>query len=218
MDLLYTAHVPAGDGPFPTILAIHGWGASAHDLLGLAPLLHGGRALVLCPQGSVTVPIGGGIEGYGWYPLVPGAPPEPAAFAQAAGQLRELLDRAMERYPIDPTRVVPLGFSQGGVMALDLALREPERFAGLAVLSTWFPEPLAAGLPKRPEHEGLPVLMMHGTEDPLIEVERARASRERLRPYGVSLMYRELAMGHEIRPEGLRVLVQWLEERAFKGR
>ena len=37
MDLLYTAHVPPGDGPFPTILALHGWGASGHDLLGLAP-------------------------------------------------------------------------------------------------------------------------------------------------------------------------------------
>ena len=38
MELLYTAHVPSGEGPFPTILALHGWGASAHDLLGLAPL------------------------------------------------------------------------------------------------------------------------------------------------------------------------------------
>jgi predicted esterase len=42
MELLYTAHVPAGDGPFPTIFLLHGWGASAHDLIGLAPILHGG--------------------------------------------------------------------------------------------------------------------------------------------------------------------------------
>ena len=57
MSLLYTAHVPAGDGPFPSIIALHGWGASAHDLLGLAPVLHGGRALVLCPEGPVAVPL-----------------------------------------------------------------------------------------------------------------------------------------------------------------
>ena len=55
MELLYTAHVPAGDGPLPTILLLHGWGASAHDLIGLAPILHGGRALVLCPQGPVAL-------------------------------------------------------------------------------------------------------------------------------------------------------------------
>ena len=47
MKLMHTAHIPAGDGPFPTIIALHGWGASAHDLLGLAPLLHGGRVFVM---------------------------------------------------------------------------------------------------------------------------------------------------------------------------
>ena len=75
MDLLYTAHVPAGDGPFPTVLALHGWGASAHDLLGLAPLLHGGEALVLCPQGPVSFEIQQGYRGYGWFPLASGNPP-----------------------------------------------------------------------------------------------------------------------------------------------
>ena len=72
MDLLYTAHVPAGDGPHPTLLLLHGWGASAHDLIGLAPVLHGGRTLVLCPQGPLAFQAGPGMLGYGWFPLVPG--------------------------------------------------------------------------------------------------------------------------------------------------
>src|SRR5262249_34408358 len=117
MDLLYAAHVPAGDGPFPTVIALHGWGANAHDLLGLSPLLHGGRALVLCPQGKVTVPIGGGQYGYGWFQLIPGAPPDVAAFQRAADALKAFVDGAQARYPIDPQRIVPLGFSQGGTMA-----------------------------------------------------------------------------------------------------
>ena len=37
MDLMHTAHVPAGEGPFPTIIMLHGWGSNAHDLLGIAP-------------------------------------------------------------------------------------------------------------------------------------------------------------------------------------
>ena len=63
MKLLHTAHVPAGDGPFPTIIALHGWGASAHDLFGLAPILDAGRSLVLCPQGPVPVQTGPGAVG-----------------------------------------------------------------------------------------------------------------------------------------------------------
>src|SRR5215210_1579686 len=63
--LTYAAHVPEGDGPFPSVILLHGWGANAHDLLGFAPFLHGGNALVLCPQGPFSLPIGYGMRGYG---------------------------------------------------------------------------------------------------------------------------------------------------------
>jgi phospholipase/carboxylesterase len=100
-------------------------------------------------------------------------------------------------------------------MAFELGLRQPGRFRGIAALSTWLPEPLAADLPKLPEHESLPVLVFHGTEDRMIEVERARESRERLREFGVRLLYREFPMAHEIRPEALRMLERWLGEKVF---
>jgi phospholipase/carboxylesterase len=102
------------------------------------------------------------------------------------------------------------------MMAYELALREPTRFAGLAALSSWFPPPLVELLPKVPEHEGFPVLVLHGTRDDRIDVEMARQSRESLRPYGVAMTYREFDMGHEIRPDALRVFLQWLDEKALK--
>lgn len=217
MDLLYTAHVPAGDGPFPTIIALHGWGASAHDLLGLAPAFFGGQALVLCPQGPVAVPFGGGQYGYGWFPLEPSLKLDPEEFRRGAGLLRSFLDQAERVFPIDPRRTIVLGFSQGGVMAYDLALRDPARFAGLVALSSWLPPALAETLEPKPEHQGLPALVLHGTQDTLLAVERGRESRELLRPFGVALTYREFEMAHEIRPEALRVVQRWLEEKA-KGR
>jgi phospholipase/carboxylesterase len=217
MSLLHTAHVPAGDGPFPAIIALHGWGASAHDLLGLAPVLHGGQAVVLCPEGPVAVPFGGGQYGHGWFPLRAGQPPDIVAFRHASDLLRDFVRQVVVRYPIDPERIVLAGFSQGGVMAYDLALREPGRFAGLVALSTWLPPELTADVPKVPEHEGFPVLVVHGTRDDRIDVERARESREALRTYGVTQTYREFDMGHEIRQDALKVVLQWLEDKAFKG-
>jgi phospholipase/carboxylesterase len=217
--LLYAAHVPEGDGPFPTVLLLHGWGANAHDLLGFAPYLHGGKALVLCPQGPVSFPIGMGMKGYGWFPLNPEQPIDPAAFQRGTDALRAFLDLSLERYPIDRDRIALMGFSQGGTMAYDLALRDPARFSGLAALSSWFPELLAESLPKQPEHEGFPVLVIHGTRDDRLPVERARESRETLRPYGVAMTYREIeGMGHEIREEALRIILKWLEEKAFGGK
>lgn len=215
MTLLHTAHVPAGDGPFPTVIALHGWGASAHDLLGLAPLLLGGEALVLCPQGPVDVPIGPGMTGHGWFPLEPGKPPDPEEFRKGAHALREFFAAARERYPLDPERVILLGFSQGGAMAYEWALSEPEAIRGLVALSTWLPEPLASAVGTKPAQKDLPVLVLHGTEDPMVSVDMARASRERLRELGVQLMYRELEMGHEVSREALQVIVRWLEDKAL---
>ncbi len=94
MKLMHTAHIPAGAGPFPTIVALHGWGASAHDLLGLAPLLHGGEALVLCPQGETEVPIAPGMDGFGWFPLSHGREPDPAEVEAAGDSLRRFIDAA----------------------------------------------------------------------------------------------------------------------------
>ncbi len=215
MKLLHTAHVPEGDGPFPTLVLCHGWGASGHDLLGLAPHIYGGKALVLCPQGQVKMPVGPGAFGYGWFNLVPGQPPNAEEFRERSAELHLWVDEAIERYPVDPTRLAVGGFSQGGLMAFELGLRDPARYRGIAALSTWLPDILADDLPKTPEHEQLSVLMLHGTEDRMIEVERARESRERLRPFGVRLQYREFPMAHEIRPEALRTLEHWLGEKVF---
>jgi phospholipase/carboxylesterase len=215
MNLLHTAHVPRGDGPFPTLFALHGWGASAHDLLGLAPALLGGDALVICPQGPVAIPLGPGYAGYGWFALRSARPPDPEEFRQGAEALRGFVARASETYPVDPQRVVVLGFSQGGMMGYDLALREPGRFRGLAALSSRFPRQLAEDLPKLAAQEEFPVLITHGTEDTMIPVDDARESRELLRPFGVALTYREFAIGHSIDQAVVGLLNDWLARRAL---
>jgi phospholipase/carboxylesterase len=215
MDLLYTAHVPSGSGPFPTIIALHGWGASAHDLLGLAPILHDGQALMLCPQGSVRLPIGPGMEGHGWFPLTRGGPLQLDALESAVAELERFIERALARYPAQRDRVLLLGFSQGGVLAYRMFLANPERFAGMVALCSWLPEELAKRMPVRSEPTDRPVLVMHGTRDSMIDVERARESRRRLIERNVPLTYREYEMGHEIARDALLELRAWIDDKVF---
>ena len=216
MDLLYTAHVPPGDGPHPTVIALHGWGASSHDLLGLAPVLHGGGALVLCPQGPVAFQIAQGILGFGWWPVTESRQMDPREFEKARSALRKFLDEAYARYAIDRRKVVVLGFSQGGVMAYDLVLSEPERFAGLVALSSWLPEPVDRAIPSNDALKNLPALVIHGTQDPMVPVAGAQESRQRLLARGLNVHYHEYPMQHEINPDALRELVVWLEEKVFQ--
>jgi phospholipase/carboxylesterase len=213
MELLYTAHVPAGDGPFPTIIALHGWGATAHDLVGLAPIFDGGRSLVLCPQGPLGFQAGPGQVGYGWFPLKNDGPADPAEVRKGVDALQRFIDEALAAYPIDRRKLAILGFSQGGVMAYALALHNPAAYASLIALSSWLPDQMAESIPANPDHENLQTLVIHGTKDPMISIDLARESREALTKLGVSASYREYEMGHEINPDALQQLISWLDEK-----
>ena len=210
MNLVHTIYEPRGDGPHPTLLVLHGWGANAFDLLGLAPHLAAGGFLVLCPQGPVQTPVGPGAVGYGWYPLVPGTPPNPQELWTARDHILKFLDAAADRYPIDPKKLGVVGFSQGGVMAYTLALGVPQRFAALAALSTWCPPDAVAEVTDRDTVQYLATLVQHGSRDELVSVERARESVEALRALRLPLTYREYDIGHEINQRSLADLSEWL--------
>jgi phospholipase/carboxylesterase len=215
VNLIHTIYEPSGAGPHSTILTLHGRGANAFDLLGLAPYVCSGKFLMICPQGPLETPIGPGAVGYAWYPMTMGGPPDVGAILSSRKQLQAFLDECLARYPIDAKKLVILGFSQGGVMAYSLALSVPERFAGLVVVSSWLPKELIPDLAVKETVQSLPTLVQHGSQDQMIEVQRAQDSVERLRELRVPLTYREYDMGHEITPRGLTDLSAWLEEKVL---
>jgi len=215
VELIHTIYEPSGAGPYPTILTLHGRGANALDLLGLAPHLCNGKFLMICPQGPLETPIGPDAFGYAWYPMSMGGPPDIGAILSSRQMLQQFLDSCLQRYSINAKKLVVLGFSQGGVMAYSLALSNSERFVGLAVLSSWLPKELIPELSIKEGVQSLPTLVQHGSQDQLIEVQRARDSVEQLRTLRVPLTYREYDMGHEITPRGLSDLSAWLEEKVL---
>ena len=213
MDLVHTIHEPAGAGPHPTVLALHGWGANAFDLLGLAPYLAGGQFLMLCPQGRIEVPLGP-MTGYGWFPLTMDTELNEATFAGGVADADKFLEAALQRYPINRSKLVVLGFSQGGVIAYALALQKPERFAALVALSSWLPEPVAR-LSSSAGRGGPLTLIHHGSRDELIPVARGRESVERLRVMQAPVSFREFDMGHEITAASLNDVSEWLRDKVL---
>jgi len=129
--------------------------------------------------------------------------------------LEGFLEDAMDSYPIDPDRVVLMGFSQGGVMAYDLALGRPERYAALVALSSWLPDAIVDGLPENDARASLVTLLIHGTKDPMISIDNAREARDKLRGLGIEAAWGEYEMGHEINQAALRDLVAWLAQGPF---
>jgi len=207
MPFLHAALHPGGEGPFPTLIALHGHGAHALDLIGLSQTLPAGL-LWLCPQAQFTIEQG--FHGFTWFHFDRSDPRREEELAQVVDELREFIETSIERYPVDPERLVLLGFSQGGMLGYRLALSEPERFAGFAALSTTLSPETATTVAGGATLGRLPVLVQHGDQDPMIAVERARESRERLEELGVDLEYHEYPMGHQVGAQSTLDLRAWL--------
>src|SRR2546430_11909919 len=137
MNLIHTIFEPEGAGPHPTLLMLHGRGANALDLLGLAPYLCSGRLLVICPQAPLQVAFEGGGVGYEWYPFVGPGRFDLQTILAAREELRTFLAEAMQRYPMNSKKLAGLGVSQGGRTADSLGFGTPERFAGPAAIVSW---------------------------------------------------------------------------------
>ena len=213
MELIHSIWEPAGDESHPTIIALHGWGANALDLQGLAPYLADGKFMTICPQGPIEVPIGA-LKGYGWFPISMGAPPTMEEIEAGVAHCERFIDDAFERYPIDRRKTVILGFSQGGVMAFRIAFRKPERFAAVVALSTWLPKELLPTL-DADKLAQIQIFMGHGRADDMIEVARARQSLELLRDLKVPVAYREYDCGHEITADELQDITKFLTDKVL---
>ena len=75
---------------------------------------------------------------------------------------------------------------------------------------------IANTLPESDATANFPVLVQHGTQDPMIPIDRAHETRQRLQQLGVDLSYREYEMQHAISPESLRDLVGWMDEKVLQ--
>ena len=200
-----------GDGLLPTLIALHGYGANAQDLLGLSPYLAGGRLLMICPQAPLQIEPN--FHGFNWHAFSgPEGRGSPEVIEAANAMVSEFVDYALEAYPVRRDRVALLGFSQGGGMAYRAGFSEPERYVGLAALSTSLPDDVFAdGEVPGYAVRALPLLVQHGASDASVSVDRGRASRDRLAALGLQPDYREYPMAHEVGAHSARDLSQWLE-------
>ena len=210
---MHAAWTPAGNGPYPTLIALHGHGAHCQDLAPLAPMLANGQLQVICPQAEFR------LEGapYSYAPMFTwmrrGANDRPidGELERVAGALSNFIDQICDRYDVDTERMALMGFSQGGFLAYRLALSEPHRWRGAAMLSTWLSDEAADDV--HADAADLPLLVQHGTNDPLVEIDRGRNSRDRLQAMRMSLDYREYPMQHEIGRDSMHDLSVWLTDR-----
>jgi predicted peptidase len=117
------------------------------------------------------------------------------------------IDEILARYPTPKGKVIVSGFSQGGLMAIDVGFRTMQTIAGIVVMSgAVYEEDLPPFNPK------IPVLMVHGTQDDMIPVLVAHRAKRVLEQHGVKPEYHEFAMGHFVTPESMSVVGEFIRK------
>jgi phospholipase/carboxylesterase len=191
---------------YPTILALHGRGSNEQDLIGLAPHLPEEFLWI-----SPCAPLPLGPDSYEWYRVREIGRPDPVQVTAALETIDSFIGEMLSVYPIDPQDLYLLGFSQGSLLSMCYTLSHPTRVSGVIAQSGYIPNGVDLEI-QEAELKTKPFILIHGTQDTLIPVEWARASRDRLQALGVDLTYQEFPMGHSVSMESLLVISDWLRK------
>lgn len=199
-DLLITVEVnswvvrvrpPAGGGPSPLVVLLHGWTGDESAMWVFASNLPR-KALVIAPRGLYPTPLGG----YGWVAHYTGGWPTLDDLRPAERELAALL--VADNFPTaDLSRYHLIGFSQGAALAYAFALLNPQRVASLAGLSGFLPLG-GEGLIQDHLLEDKPVFIAHGSLDDLVPIARARQAVGAFERAGARVTYCEDQVGHKL--------------------
>ncbi len=175
------------------------------------PADHGIRFIF--PHAPVRpVTINNGMEMRAWYDFVPHSESESYDdISESASEIRKFIDSEVAK-GIPTERIVLAGFSQGGVIALHTGLRLERRLAGIVALSTYLYDVDRTEQEKQDANLAIPILMAHGTHDPMIPVMRAATSRENLIRLGYDVRWLTYPMQHQVCLEEIEEIASFFAE------
>ncbi|MDA9918456.1 alpha/beta fold hydrolase [Erythrobacter sp.] len=194
----------SGEKPNQIVLLLHGYGSSGADMIALAPhwqdvLPH---ALFLAPHAPQRCDMMS--VGYQWWGLSGFDPRALAAgAASAAPAVDNFVDRKLAQYDLTEENLVLVGFSQGTMMALHVGLRRPRRVAAIVGYSGMLTD--ASNLPYKDTLKS-PVLLIHGSADPVVPIAALHAAESELSRLGVEVKtHVSHGLGHSVDPAGLQL-------------
>lgn len=195
-------YIPASNHTRPPLLLLHGTGGDENDLVPFGRRLAPGAAL-LSPRGKVSER--GAARFFrrlaeGVFDL--------EDLAERTGELAEFIERARKAYGL--SKPIAFGFSNGANIAASLLLTRPDVLAGAVLLRAMTPfEPKTL-----PDLTGIPVLMLSGAADPLVEPENREKLAEILSVAGAEVTHEIVPAGHNLSPRDIAAAEGWLAHRA----
>lgn len=216
LDTVIVEHNPSQKKIDRAVIWLHGLGASGHDFEPVVPQLGLSSDMavrfVFPHAPNIPVTINGGMVMPAWYDILEMSlerKVDTAQIERSAQQIRDLIQREIER-GVEAKNIVIAGFSQGGAVAYHVALSYPQRLAGLMALSTY----LATddSLDYSDINKDLPILIEHGTHDPVVPVILGQQAQQLLSAKGYNVDYNTYPMAHQVCMPQIQNIGKWMNK------
>jgi phospholipase/carboxylesterase len=224
LELLPHIELNTGPDPVGTVIWMHGLGADGWDFVPIVrelPLPEDLALRFIFPHAPVQpVTINNGAEMRAWYDIAMSdiaRLPDERGIRESQAGIERLIARERER-GVDSGRIVLAGFSQGGAIALQVGLRHGSRLAGIIALSTYLPLEESLDAEASPANRATPIFMGHGTQDPVVPLQLAQASKAALERRGCQVEWHTWPMGHNVHPEEIEAISDFLGSALGGGR
>ena len=201
--LIHRVQRPEGDGPFPTVVMLHGR-AGTEDVMWVFANTLPQNWLVVAPRGIRIDPDGG----FDWRPRGKDEWPPLTAFDEAVTAVTRFIHALPTLYNADPSQIYLMGFSQGAATAYATAMQQPGLVRGIAGLVGFVPGECDK-MVETAVLRDLPIFMAVGTEDETIPYAMSQRCAKTLRDVGATLTVGEYDTGHNLNGQGIRDLRAW---------
>lgn len=214
-NLLEFVEVNPRGNPLATIIWLHGLGADGHDFEPMVPELNLPDSIPIrfvfphAPFRPVT--INGGMVMRAWFDVLSVDPDHKIdiqSFMESSSYLQALVkNELLSGMPAE--QIILAGFSQGGAIVLHTGLRYEKKLGGILALSTYLPTLDQLTGKQNPANSNIPIMMAHGTMDPMIPIAYGQSTHKRLSELGYRIQWREYPMGHAVSPAEIRDISAW---------
>jgi phospholipase/carboxylesterase len=188
---------------YPALFMMHGMGSNEQDLLSLVDGFED-SFYIFSIRGHLTQGSGFSffsIEGFGR--------PHREVFDEAINKLTSFIDYACEKYPLDLSRIYLLGFSQGAIVSMTLALTLGSKIKGTVALSGYIPKFVKEEYKINAKNQ-LSVFISHGEYDPALPFEWGQESADYFSKLGIPVTFRSYPAGHTVTEKNLHDLQEWI--------
>ena len=203
-SLLTCVEIPATSIPLYSVIWLHGLGADGHDFESIVPELtlnHAEQINFIFPNAPIqAVTINGGMRMPSWYDILDASLDREVAVEDiyiSSAQIEQLIQREIDK-GIKAENILLAGFSQGGVIALHIGLRYPQKLAGIMALSTYLPTTEQLKTERAAVNNDIPIFMAHGTMDPVVHLPIAKQAFSNLKAMNYPIGWHEYPMQHSL--------------------